>query len=808
MADDVEVRFGASIEGFLAGVEQVKSALQSITDPIDEIKSAFGELAEVIAAAFAIEKIVEFVDRMAHLGQQTEALAARLGISTEEVGGLGFVAQTAGLEVGNLAMALSRMSVALTNADEPNSRQARTLASLGIAARDAGGNLRPMISVLFDIADRFHETADGTQKTYDSLTLLGRAGASFIPVLDRGREGIEELMNAFKATGAELSGPAAEGMAKTHENVLLLGYALQGVGITLFNAFKPAIDDVIDALTNLVEGFNNAIKSGGNFNGLLTLIVGTVDVLIAGLRTVVTGVQQAINAVSGIIEYVTMVLAIAGRVMGDLAHGNIEQVKRDFEVGADVLKDIWQRHLDEMLSAGKDWAEHVSKLFSNISPQGFIDTTGGSKAEHGEGLPPLPAVSGKTTDRVSQWQTELTQMLEDEQIFFADVKAIEAKYWEDKLARADLGETEYASILSKVYAIHKQEAEDDAKEQDDMNKARRTAAQTRIQISQTELAQRKADLDTDVAYMRITESQKLAMLADFANQEYTLNHKELEDELNDDRLSMVQRQKLLDEMAKLEAKHLQQVDALHQQAAMSALRQWQSILAPISTAFDGMLQGMLQGTESFRATMGRMLGNLVLSFVEARLKIELDWLAGQLAMALGAQDWASKSLLAWVATQLGITTAQETTNATKLASDTTTAAASKAISATSGFSEIMTAAAVAAANAFAATAAIPIVGPALAPAAAAAAYAETSAWTAALALDVGAWNIPAVMPAILHPGEAVVPATFAEGMRQNGGFGGGPVSININMHSNANADSVARALKNAVRDMHRSTRLR
>jgi hypothetical protein len=39
-------------------------------------------------------------------------------------------------------------------------------------------------------------------------------------------------------------------------------------------------------------------------------------------------------------------------------------------------------------------------------------------------------------------------------------------------------------------------------------------------------------------------------------------------------------------------------------------------------------------------------------------------------------------------------------------------------------------------------------------------------------LAVGAWNIPSEMLAVLHPGEAVVPADFATGLRQSGRLGG------------------------------------
>ncbi|HZR02413.1 MAG TPA: hypothetical protein VFA81_04470, partial [Burkholderiales bacterium] len=58
------------------------------------------------------------------------------------------------------------------------------------------------------------------------------------------------------------------------------------------------------------------------------------------------------------------------------------------------------------------------------------------------------------------------------------------------------------------------------------------------------------------------------------------------------------------------------------------------------------------------------------------------------------------------------------------------------------------------------------------PIAAGAAFAAVAAYEGLASLDVGAWNVPHDMVAQIHKGESVVPTTFAEGMRQNGGFTG------------------------------------
>ena len=105
--------------------------------------------------------------------------------------------------------------------------------------------------------------------------------------------------------------------------------------------------------------------------------------------------------------------------------------------------------------------------------------------------------------------------------------------------------------------------------------------------------------------------------------------------------------------------------------------------------------------------------------------------------------------------------------------------ATKATQTTSALGQISDAAAVAGANTFASTAAIPVIGPEIAPGAAAAAIAQVMGYSSLLSLDVGAWELKSDSIAQLHKGEMVVPQNFASGLRANGGgMGGGDVSMN------------------------------
>ncbi len=169
-------------------------------------------------------------------------------------------------------------------------------------------------------------------------------------------------------------------------------------------------------------------------------------------------------------------------------------------------------------------------------------------------------------------------------------------------------------------------------------------------------------------------------------------------------------------------------------------QKWTTLGNSIKSGFNAAIDGMLFEGRSFGQGMLTIAQGVIKAFLTMGENIAENWIETQL-------------------------TAMFTTKATQ---------------GTAALGQISDAAGVAGANAFAATAAIPVIGPALAPAAGAAAASEALSFSSLLSLAVGAWELKNDTLAQLHRGEMVVPQNFAEGMRGGRGIGGG--SGDINMH--------------------------
>ncbi|HEY5046931.1 MAG TPA: hypothetical protein VII49_02795 [Rhizomicrobium sp.] len=180
------------------------------------------------------------------------------------------------------------------------------------------------------------------------------------------------------------------------------------------------------------------------------------------------------------------------------------------------------------------------------------------------------------------------------------------------------------------------------------------------------------------------------------------------------------------------------VQTANDQLETEEAQKWTELGNSIKSSFNSAIDGMLFEGKSFQQGMIAIAQGVLKAFLSMGETIAENWIETQIA-----------SLFETKATQT-----------------------------TSALGQISDAAAVAGANTFASTAAIPVIGPELAPGAAAAAIAQVMGFSSLLSLDTGAWDLKTDAVAQLHKGEMVVPQNFAAGMRANGGaFAGSDVAL-------------------------------
>lgn len=234
------------IAGLLARFRQ-------LTEGLTGLHEAFSSAAETFAAAFAVDKILEWVNSAQEAAEKVERLSAQLGASTDQVQVLGAVAKLTGTDFNGMALALERTQLRLREAASANNPAQAALKALGEGAKTFIA--LPIPEQLERLADDFSRFADGPTKTAAAVALLGRSGADLIPVLDRGREGLAELEKTARAAGAVLAEDDVKALADAKEQSAALSLSITG----LSNAFQTSFSPAIRGAESLVTGFNNVL---------------------------------------------------------------------------------------------------------------------------------------------------------------------------------------------------------------------------------------------------------------------------------------------------------------------------------------------------------------------------------------------------------------------------------------------------------------------------------------------------------------------------------------------------------------------
>lgn len=272
---DVSVKFGASTADFNAGVDQVKEKLAEVGESGEGLAGSFEKMksaAEAFISAFAIEKVIEFVHHIAELGEQIERTSQITGLSTGEVQQLQFAIKMTGGDAEAATMSLVRFEKNIAQAAEGAGPAAQAFKNLGINVKDADGNIRPLMEILGDVADRFHATADGAIKADYALTLGSRTFFQMIPLLNQGRDGLKGMGDQFQRIGAELAPKEVEALESLHKSFLLLDSTTGNFAKHLVADLAPSIERVTRALTDMMAAMNSS--SEGRAAGLVDWMTG------------------------------------------------------------------------------------------------------------------------------------------------------------------------------------------------------------------------------------------------------------------------------------------------------------------------------------------------------------------------------------------------------------------------------------------------------------------------------------------------------------------------------------------------------
>lgn len=239
-------------------------------------------------------------------------LSEKLGISAAKLNDLKYIANLSGNSLEGLSQAYVKLTQSIGKTQNLTSEQSSAFNALGISAKDANGKLKSTDEIFGLVAEKFSTFADTPEKTAIGVALFGEQFQQLLPLLNRGKDGIEDMRLEMEQLGAlkpEQFDAFAGSSAELFDNFDKLATIVN-------NLYTRIASELVPILRDLVTELVNSYKEGGLLKDVLTLIgdifentvipvVRYSTIIVRGFADSLTTVGKATAAVAASLKMVT-----------------------------------------------------------------------------------------------------------------------------------------------------------------------------------------------------------------------------------------------------------------------------------------------------------------------------------------------------------------------------------------------------------------------------------------------------------------------------------------------------------------------
>jgi TP901 family phage tail tape measure protein len=272
-AMEAMTKSGFKVEDVLAGVGGILSA--TAADGGDLGETAVSLMAAMKGLGLGPEQMQLFADQLAKAGDST---AASIGSLTESFAKFGPVARQLGVPVESAIAQLALLQDAGLDASSagtglaavysklaaPVGMTKKALAELGIEVADSYGNMKPPDQLMSEILKATNGIQGNVGKMAAMTNLVGlESQKALLNLAAAAGDGkLSALTTDLQTAGGYANELAAKRMNTLKGDLTLLGSAIDGVKVSLFNVESGALRGVVSGMTAWIEKNRELIKLG------------------------------------------------------------------------------------------------------------------------------------------------------------------------------------------------------------------------------------------------------------------------------------------------------------------------------------------------------------------------------------------------------------------------------------------------------------------------------------------------------------------------------------------------------------------
>lgn len=337
---------------------RLPAGMQSFVDKLDRTNVYAAAAVGLIAGIGG--KLGALTLEGARAADELVTLSSQTGISTQRLQEFQYASEFVDVQMETLADTMKDLTVNMDNARNGNEDLQQAFRKLHVRYKESNGTLRDSYEVMLDVVDALHKMQPGAERNALAMQLMGENALKMNPLIEAGGEKLKELgieahktgsvldeetlqkfvalsdanqqltqkMDAVKMTFGmallPIMSQAAEFLSRVPTKVITLSIGLGGLALVIGTVTKAVMFTTtatkLMAAANVALGASGAVAGSGLSSMLpiilaVTVAVGALFVLVAGLRGKLNDVEKAGQSVNKITSNVnaTMQPYVRGR---------------------------------------------------------------------------------------------------------------------------------------------------------------------------------------------------------------------------------------------------------------------------------------------------------------------------------------------------------------------------------------------------------------------------------------------------------------------------------------------------------------
>lgn len=315
MADNWQLKavLSANADSMLRTLKSVNQATRSTRKYLSDVGTSAVKLAGHVGmpigliggamSAFSVAGLKQAVTNFAQLGDEVHKSAQRISVSTDDYQRFKYIAGQTGVSAEELGGSMGKLNknIAMAAAGK-NKDLAALFKRAGISMRGANGDLRSATDMLPELADLFQRNGNAAVQARIGIAVFGKSWQALAPLLQGGRDGIDQLNERYKRLGISVEENAIVAGEAFGDQMDDMRLVASSYGNTITAKLLPALAPLLEKTIKWAVANREMITTNiSKFISDMADSLSKVDWsgVVKGIGDFVSGVRDFINWVGG-----------------------------------------------------------------------------------------------------------------------------------------------------------------------------------------------------------------------------------------------------------------------------------------------------------------------------------------------------------------------------------------------------------------------------------------------------------------------------------------------------------------------------